>query len=69
MDKNKDNPFIFNCECGAILKNHYPSQIVKHRISKKHISKLIQRLKDIENKINEKDKIKDKEGSITVNFS
>ena len=63
------NQFIFLCECGQILRNHYPYQIVKHRISKKHILKLIQKFKDIENKENDKQKKRDKEGSITINFS
>mgnify|MGYP003625710600 CR=1 FL=1 len=41
-------PHKFLCECGQVLKNHYPSQILKHRLSKKHALKLIERIKLID---------------------
>ena len=52
-------PNRFICECGAILNNHYDYQIVIHRISKKHIFKLLERFKDIE----------EKQGTITIEFN
>tara|TARA_R110000787_G_C13415538_1_gene444479 strand:+ start:1852 stop:2055 length:204 start_codon:yes stop_codon:yes gene_type:complete len=49
-------PHKFLCECGQVLINHYPSQILKHRLSRKHALKLIERIKLIDKE--EMDKIK-----------
>ena len=62
-------PSRFFCECGQVLINHYPSQIIKHRLSKKHAQKLMDRIKDIENKELEIQKEKEKLGSIPLDFT
>jgi len=49
-------PHKFLCECGQVLINHYPSQILKHRLSRKHALKLIERIELIDKE--EMDKIK-----------
>tara|TARA_R110000824_G_scaffold72862_2_gene185619 strand:- start:632 stop:829 length:198 start_codon:yes stop_codon:yes gene_type:complete len=36
----------YSCECGAVLINHYSYQLDKHRRSKKHLNKLIERHKE-----------------------
>ena len=41
-------PHKFKCECGQVLINHYKSQILNHRLSKKHAVRLINRIKSIE---------------------
>jgi|TARA_R110000764_G_scaffold39419_5_gene88019 hypothetical protein len=57
-------PNRFLCECGQVLVNHYPSQILNHRLSKKHALKLIDRikLKDKE----EIDKLKEEQKKIPL---
>ncbi len=62
-------PSRFFCECGQLLLNHYPSQIIKHRLSKKHATRLIKRIEDIENKKTDEEKKKEKLGSITLDFN
>lgn len=62
-------PSRFFCECGQVLLNHYPSQIINHRLSKKHATRLIKRIEDIENKKTDEEKKKEKLGSITLDFN
>lgn len=62
-------PSRFFCECGQVLLNHYPSQIINHRLSKKHALRLIKRIEDIENKKTDEEKKKEKLGSITLDFN
>jgi len=61
-------PHKFKCECGQILINHYPSQIIKHRLSKKHAVKLMDRIKSIEQKEIDKLKEEQKKGSVVLTF-
>tara|TARA_R110002073_G_scaffold81789_1_gene195974 strand:- start:85 stop:288 length:204 start_codon:yes stop_codon:yes gene_type:complete len=61
-------PHKFLCECGQVLINHYPSQILKHRLSKKHALKLIERIKLIEEEEINKIKQEQKKGSVVINF-
>jgi len=61
-------PHKFLCECGQVLLNHYPSQIIKHRLSKKHAIKLINRIKLKEQEEINKIKEEQKKGSVVVNF-
>tara|TARA_R100000951_G_C2569464_1_gene158250 strand:- start:429 stop:632 length:204 start_codon:yes stop_codon:yes gene_type:complete len=61
-------PHKFICECGQVLINHYPSQIIKHRLSKKHALKLIERIKLIEEEEINKIKQEQKKGSVVINF-
>ena len=60
-------PHKFKCECGQILINHYPSQIINHRLSKKHAMRLIDRIKSIEQIEIDKIKQEQKKGSVVVN--
>ena len=58
-------PNKFLCECGQVLINHYPNQIIKHRLSKKHAYKLLDLIKlKPEKEINKELK----NGIIIVNF-
>tara|TARA_R110001632_G_scaffold42807_1_gene108329 strand:- start:1982 stop:2185 length:204 start_codon:yes stop_codon:yes gene_type:complete len=57
-------PHKFLCECGQVLINHYPSQILKHRLSRKHALKLIERIELIDKE--EMDKIKQEEKRIPL---
>lgn len=34
---------MYQCECGTILRNILPYQLIKHRLSKKHLNCLITR--------------------------
>ncbi len=61
-------PHKFKCECGQILINHYPSQIIKHRLSKKHAVKLMDRIKLLEQKEIDKIKEEQKKGSVVLTF-
>ena len=59
-------PNRFLCECGQVLVNHYPSQILNHRLSKKHALKLIDRIK-LKAK-EEIDKLKEEQKIIKINY-
>ncbi len=61
-------PHKFKCECGQVLINHYPSQILKHRLSKKHALRLIYRIKLIEEEEIKKIKEEQKKGSVIISF-
>jgi hypothetical protein len=61
-------PHKFICECGSILTNHYPAQIVKHRRSRKHALKLMDIINEKEKKEIVKIKEKEKKGSIIMSF-
>lgn len=61
-------PHKFICECGAILINHYPTQIVKHRLSKKHAVKLMKQIEDKEDEKKQKIKEIEKKESMILTF-
>jgi len=61
-------PHKFKCECGQVLLNHYPSQILNHRYSKKHALRLIERIKIIEQIEINKIKEEQKKGSVIITF-
>ncbi len=61
-------PHKFECECGQVLINHYPSQIIKHRLSKKHALKLIDKIKLKEQEEINKIKEEQKRGVVVVSF-
>tara|TARA_R110002012_G_scaffold304642_1_gene508243 strand:- start:552 stop:755 length:204 start_codon:yes stop_codon:yes gene_type:complete len=61
-------PHKFKCECGQVLINHYKSQILNHRLSKKHAVRLINRIKSIEQKELDKIKEEQKKGSVVLSF-
>ncbi len=56
------------CECGQVHINHYPSQIINHRLSKKHALKLMDRINLIEKKKLDKIKEKEKKGTLILTF-
>ncbi len=61
-------PHKFKCECGQVLLNHYPSQILNHRLSKKHALRLVNRIKLLEEIENNKIKQEQKKGSVVLTF-
>ncbi len=61
-------PHKFKCECGQVLLNHYPSQILNHRLSKKHALRLINRIKLLEEIEINKIKQEQKKGSVVLTF-
>ena len=61
-------PHKFKCECGQVLLNHYPSQILNHRLSKKHALRLVNRIKLLEQKKLNKIKEEQKKGSVVLSF-
>jgi len=61
-------PHKFICECGQVLLNHYPSQILNHRLSKKHALRLVNRIKLLEEIENNKIKQEQKKGSVVLTF-
>ncbi len=61
-------PHKFICECGQVLINHYPSQIINHRLSKKHALKLMDRINLIEKKKLDKIKEEQKKGTLILTF-
>ncbi len=60
-------PHKFICECDQILLNHYPSQILKHRLSRKHAIRLINKIKLLETE--ELNKIKEEQKKIPLVIS
>lgn len=66
MPNSVPNEFI--CECKQILINHYPSQIINHRNTKKHALRLINIIKEKEKEEMNKIKNELKKESITLIF-
>jgi len=66
MPNSVPNKFI--CECEQILINHYPSQIINHRNTKKHALRLINIIKEKEKEEINKIKNQNKKESLTLIF-
>lgn len=47
---------IYQCECGTILRNILPYQMIKHRLSKKHLNCLITRHMELDLRKQKKNK-------------
>lgn len=47
---------MYQCECGTILRNILPYQLIKHRLSKKHLNCLITRHMELDLRKQKKNK-------------
>lgn len=47
---------MYQCECGTILRNILPYQMIKHRLSKKHLNCLITRHMELDLRKQKKNK-------------